>query len=150
MYEALETGKNVKMSDLAKATFSDKTSDEFKYDNDFSNVVYQKRTFEAQMPYQISLSSSLDPSGHSLIDTGYRKVEYDIPKNIDMRTIYDKYNKQTASAQKVIIRLGDDIDFNQVLIDDIAYAEKRKEKKASYIPYYEKQINNIVRNYYNN
>lgn len=150
VYESRETGKNIKMSDLAKATFSDVTSDEFKKNNDISNVVYRQRTFEAQMPYQISLSSSLDPSGHSLIDTGYRKVEYDIPTNIDMRAIYDKHNKQVARGQKAIIRLGDDIDYNQILMDDIAYAEKRKEKKASYVPDYEKQISNILRNYYTN
>ena len=150
VYESRETGKNIKMSDLAKATFSDITSDEYKYENDFSNVIYQKRTFEAQLPYEINLSSSLDPSGHSIVDTGYRKVEYDIPKDIDMRAIYDKHNKQTSSGQKAVINLGDDINFNQILMDDIAYAERRKEKKSSYVPDYEKQIDRILRNYYNN
>lgn len=147
VYESRETGKNIKMSDLAKLSVSDTTSDEFKYDNDFSNVKYKTRTFESQGPYAIALSSALDPSGHMLFDTGKSTVQYDIPTEVDMRAIYNDYNKNKAKFAKSLF--GDIVDADAMMSDAIAYANRRKEKKEKYIPDYEKQISDVYRNFYN-
>ena len=148
VYESRETGKNIKMSDLASFMVSDTMTGEYKKEHDLSQVKYKTRTFESQGPYSMQLSSALDPSGHMIFDTGKQKVQYDIPVDVDVRAIYDKYNKDKAKYDNVKMLIGDPINADVMMADAFAYANKRKEKSEQRVPEYEKQISNIYRDFY--